>query len=73
MGGKVWLQRVMYFTILLENCLVLARSLSILELFLSVLVLTVLPGGNHRANSVEHPGVIHGIQRENDGAEILLQ
>lgn len=72
MGGKGWFHRVMHFTTMLENCLELSRSLTILELFLCFLMLTVLPGDNHRFNSVEHPGIVCDIQRESNGVAILL-
>lgn len=72
MGGKGWLHRAMHFSTMLENYLVLARSPSILELFLCFLVLTILPADNHRVNSTEHLGIVHGIPRENNGVEIIL-
>lgn len=72
MGGTGWLHRVLNFTTTLENCLELTRSLTILEHFFCFLVLTVLPGDNHRVKSVEHPGIVRDIQRESSGVEILL-
>lgn len=51
MVGKGWLHRIVHFTTMLGNCLVLVRYLSIPEIFLFFLVLTILAGDNSRVKS----------------------
>lgn len=67
MVGKGWLHRIVHFNTMLENCLVLVRCLSILELFFFFLTLTIIAGDNDRVKVSRA-----SWHRENNDVEIIL-